>query len=136
MTVQGLRREGDALTSCDRDAVAGETAAGGLRVGLTVTKRVGHATERNRIRRRLRAAIAAAAGPHADAPLDVVLVGRRDALSAGFQQLVADLGRALPAVAKAKPASPAGPAQRSRSDTKPSEQVKPSRESATIPRRR
>jgi ribonuclease P protein component len=40
MTVQGLRRD-------DAD---------GMRIGLTVTKRVGHATERTRIKRRLREA--------------------------------------------------------------------------------
>ena len=39
MTVQGRLRGDDGL---------------GLRVGLTVTKKVGHATERNRIKRRLR----------------------------------------------------------------------------------
>ena len=44
MTVQARLREGSGL---------------GLRFGLTVTKRVGHATERNRIKRRLRAAIPA-----------------------------------------------------------------------------
>ncbi|MFD0464270.1 ribonuclease P protein component [Microvirga aerilata] len=42
MTVQARLREGSGL---------------GLRFGLTVTKRVGHATERNRIKRRLRAAL-------------------------------------------------------------------------------
>ena len=42
MTVQGRLRGEDGL---------------GLRFGLTVTKKVGHATERNRIKRRLRAAV-------------------------------------------------------------------------------
>ncbi len=48
MTVQGRLRERDEL---------------GLRFGLTVTKKVGHATERNRIKRRLRAAVQEAAEP-------------------------------------------------------------------------
>jgi ribonuclease P protein component len=130
MTVQGLVRE--AGSACDPQAVDESSSAPGLRVGLTVTKRVGHATERNRIRRRLRAAIAQAAVPHADAPLDVVLVGRRDALSAAFPQLVADLSRALPAVAKGKPDQSSGAARLPRS----AKSEQPSRDPAAIARRR
>ena len=44
MTVQGRLRDTDAPDGA------------GLRFGFTVTKKVGHATERNRIKRRLRAA--------------------------------------------------------------------------------
>ena len=97
LTAQGLRREVDG-TSAQAD---GTTSAGGLRVGLTVTKREGRATERNRIKRRLRTAVAEAATPFVASDLDVVLVGRRSALSAPFSQLVADIGRALPSLAKA-----------------------------------
>jgi ribonuclease P protein component len=82
MTVQGLAR----------DAAA---EPGGLRFGFTVTKKTGHATERNRIRRRFRAAAALAGAPHADVRADVVLVGRRDALGAPFQTLVEDVAKAL-----------------------------------------
>jgi ribonuclease P protein component len=95
VTVQGRRR--DAMGER-----VDEPAPSGLRVGLTVTKRVGHATERNRIRRRLRAAIQEAGDTFADAPLDIVLVGRRDALTARFPQLVDDLKRAMPAVLRPK----------------------------------
>jgi len=79
--------------------------AGGLRFGLTVTKRVGHATERNRIRRRLRAALPRAASGHLDRAADIVVIGRRDALGAPFEVLVDDLARGLRAVTKprAKP---------------------------------
>jgi ribonuclease P protein component len=87
LTVQGLLREDDTL---------------GLRCGLTVTKRVGHATERNRIRRRLRAAVERAATGHLDRNLDVVVIGRREALSAPYEALVEDLERALKSVAKPK----------------------------------
>ena len=83
MSVQGRRR------------LDGEIPVG-LRAGFTVTKREGHATERNRIRRRLRAAAAVlGTGPSATEALDLVLVGRRQALSAPFPVLVADLRRAL-----------------------------------------
>jgi ribonuclease P protein component len=83
----------------------------GLRFGFTVTKRVGHATERNRIRRRLRAAAREAGAEHAARRLDVVVIGRRAAISAPYGLLVEDIGRGLRAVAKPKdfPTRPALP---------------------------
>jgi ribonuclease P protein component len=86
MTVQGRRRD-DGL---------------GLRIGLTVTRKVGHATERNRIKRRLRAAVREAAGEHRDDSVDVVLIGRRDILTADYRVLIDDLRRALRAVTRPK----------------------------------
>jgi ribonuclease P protein component len=77
---------------------------GGLRVGFTVTKREGHATERNRIRRRLKVAAAQAGEAHRDKAVDVVLIGRRDALAAPFAQLVEDVRQALGAVTRPKAA--------------------------------
>ncbi len=89
-----------------RDAAEGFA---GLRFGFTVTKKVGHATERNRIKRRLRAAANDAGAGHADKPADVVVIGRRDALSAAYDVLVDDIDRGLRVVTK--PKSPrAGPA--------------------------
>ena len=73
MSVQARLREGSGL---------------GLRFGLTVTKRVGHATERNRIKRRLRAAIPTAGRDYAMIDADVVIIGRRDILSADFEMLM------------------------------------------------
>lgn len=86
---------------------------GGLRVGFTVTKREGHATERNRIRRRLKAAAQRAAdqaGPaQRDKAADMVLIGRRDALAAPFAQLVEDVAQALGTVTKPRgPKPPSG----------------------------
>jgi ribonuclease P protein component len=72
-------------------AESGEPLAG---IGFTVTKKTGNAVERNRIRRRLRAATEACA----DAFLpqhDYVLVGRREALGACFAQLTRDIGSAV-----------------------------------------
>jgi ribonuclease P protein component len=91
MTVQGRQRGQDEI---------------GLRVGLTVTKRVGHATERNRIKRRLRAAVQAAAAAHAQLDVDVVVIGRRDILTADYQVLIEDLQRALTVVTKPRGARP------------------------------
>jgi ribonuclease P protein component len=68
---------------------------GPARVGFTVTKKNGTATERNRIRRRLREAVrrldAVAMRPHHD----YVLVGRRAALTADFTAMIDDLRSAL-----------------------------------------
>ncbi|AWN45872.1 ribonuclease P protein component [Methylobacterium terrae] len=83
---------------------------GGLRVGFTVTKREGHATERNRIRRRLKVAAQIAAGEagpaQRDKAADVVLIGGRDALAAPFAQLVEDVRQALGIVTKPKAPKP------------------------------
>lgn len=59
-------------------------------IGLTVTKKTGNAPERNRIKRRLRAAVRACVGGFAPRH-DYVLIGRREALRAPFGVLVDDL---------------------------------------------
>ena len=72
--------------------IAAEQAPPGI--GFTVTKKTGNSPERNRIKRRLRAAVTACARdfvPHHD----YVLVGRREALSQTFSKLVADLGATI-----------------------------------------
>ena len=109
MTVQGLRRT--------------DPGEAGPRFGLTLTKKVGHATERNRIRRRLRGAILEAASAIRDEPIDIVIIGRRPAMDAEFPALVADLGRAFRAVLK----PPSSHARSSRSDrsTRPAVEVAP-----------
>ncbi len=99
---KGRRFHTERLTAQGR--LRDEGPSGGLRVGFTVTKREGHATERNRIRRRLKVAAqiaATQAGPaQRDKAADVVLIGRRDALAAPFAQLVEDVRQALGAVTK------------------------------------
>lgn len=92
ITAQGRRRAADEV----RDGRPAE----GLHLGFTVTKRVGHAPERNRIRRRLRRAVDLAALDHAALPVDVVVVARRPCLDAPFETLVDDLRRALAVVTK------------------------------------
>ena len=68
---------------------------GAVRIGFTVSKKVGTATERNRVRRRLRELVKQAGvlsmRPHSD----YVLVGRRGALHRGFAIMLDDLRRAL-----------------------------------------
>src|SRR4051794_12612105 len=68
---------------------------GPVRFGFTVSKKVGTATERNRVRRRLRELVkrleAISLRPHSD----YVLVGRRAALSRDFATMLDDLRSAL-----------------------------------------
>src|ERR1700680_4508119 len=68
---------------------------GPIRVGFTVTKKNGTATERNRIRRRLRELVkrldVITMRPHSD----YVLVGRRAALTCDFSTMLDDLRAAL-----------------------------------------
>ena len=68
---------------------------GPVRVGFTVTRKNGTATERNRIRRRLRELVkrleAISMRPHSD----YVLVGRRAALNRDFSAMLDDLRTAL-----------------------------------------
>jgi ribonuclease P protein component len=68
---------------------------GPIRVGFTVTRKNGTATERNRIRRRLRELVkrldVISMRPHSD----YVLVGRRAALNRDFATMLDDLRSAL-----------------------------------------
>ncbi len=65
------------------------------RFGFTVTKAIGGAVERNRIRRRLKAAVAAVAASSARPGQDYVLIARKDALDIPFDALKKDLERAF-----------------------------------------
>jgi ribonuclease P protein component len=78
-------------------------------VGFTVTKKTGNAPERNRIRRRLRAAVKACA-PGFDPQHDYVLIGRREALSLAFETLTSELSAALRRI-NATPRSPRDPSR-------------------------
>jgi ribonuclease P protein component len=67
----------------------------GPRFGYTVTRQIGKAVERNRIRRRLKAAVRDAAANHANGEFDYVLIARRAALTSQFAALVGELARAF-----------------------------------------
>ena len=64
------------------------------RVAVTAGKRLGSAVVRNRIKRRLREAVRACQSGFQPRH-DYVLIGRREALSLPFGQLVADLNSAV-----------------------------------------
>ena len=72
---------------------AGDLAA--LRLGFTVSKKVGNAVVRNRVKRRLRAAAEAVLPIHARAHRDLVIIGRQNALRRSFAALQNDLEKAL-----------------------------------------
>ena len=72
-----------------------QTDPSSIRVGFTVTKKTGNSPERNRIKRRLRAAWQIVAPICARAGYDYVLIGRRQALWIKFKELTADLESAI-----------------------------------------
>lgn len=71
------------------------------RFGFTITRQVGKAVDRNRIRRRLKAAIRHIAPDHAKGEFDYVLIARRPALTSEFASLVSELARAFARVHRA-----------------------------------
>jgi ribonuclease P protein component len=68
---------------------------GPARIGFTVSRKVGTAVERNRVRRRLREIVRRSAGDEFRTGYDYVLVGRRTALSRQFDQMVEEFRGAL-----------------------------------------
>ena len=80
--------------------------SGPIRIGFTVTRKNGSATERNRIRRRLRELVkrldVISMRPHHD----YVLVGRRAALERDFAAMLDDLRSALHRLERQAPSSP------------------------------
>jgi ribonuclease P protein component len=66
-----------------------------LRVGFTVSRKVGNAVARNRARRRLKAAAEAVLPGQAAVGTDYVLIGRGETLKRPFGALIGDLETAL-----------------------------------------
>jgi ribonuclease P protein component len=91
---RGRRVSGESFTLQSRRREEAE-AVSGARIGLTVTRRVGGAVERNRVRRRLKEALRAAAPLETEGDHDYVLVARREALGRRFAALVEDVRTAF-----------------------------------------
>ncbi len=77
--------------AADRDS----GAPGPVRVGFTVSRKVGNAVERNRVRRRLREVVRLFGEGRMHSGYDYVLVGRQAALSLPFDRISHDFERAL-----------------------------------------
>ena len=98
LRVAGARRKWVAaglILQADRRIPPGEGSSDGLRVGFTVSRKVGNAVARNRARRRLRAAAALVLPRRAAPGHDYVIVGRAATLTRTFPGLMEDLEAGL-----------------------------------------
>jgi ribonuclease P protein component len=68
---------------------------GPARFGFTVSKKVGNAVERNRVRRRLREIVRRSGANRMQTGHDYVLIGRRAALKVPFARMAQDFEGAL-----------------------------------------
>jgi ribonuclease P protein component len=68
---------------------------GPVRLGFTVSKKVGNAVERNRVRRRLREIVRLLDARRMQAGYDYVVVGRRAALTVPYDAMTKDFEGAL-----------------------------------------
>ena len=68
---------------------------GPVRIGFTVSKKVGTAVERNRVRRRLREVVRLSAAARMRRGHDYVLIGRRAALELPFEKMIEEFDRTL-----------------------------------------
>lgn len=85
------------------------------RVGFTVTKKIGRATKRNRIRRRLKEALRLLPVAGLTPGHDYVFVAKQEALTLGFAVLQHDMAKALSRIGKERPRSgPPRPATQDR----------------------
>ena len=71
-----------------------------MRIGITVTKKIGNAAVRNRVKRRFRALAREVLPDHGIAGADHVLIGRAGGVERDFGQLRAELVKALAKVAR------------------------------------
>ena len=70
------------------------------RLGFTVTKKVGNAVVRNRMKRRMRELVRAAFPSGAKVGFDYVMIGRDGGIERDFTMLAMELGKALAKVAR------------------------------------
>ncbi len=91
---QGRRHFSASMTVFYWQRPAAATTVSGLRVGFTVSRALGGAVQRNRMKRRLRHAVRlswVAAGPNAD----VVINPKKSLLTTDFAAVVNEVGRAF-----------------------------------------
>ena len=90
---KGVRFHGRAFSV--QSAVNSPDVGRAPRFGFTVTKKVGGAVERNRIRRRLREVVRLMPDNPAQAGRDYVIFAKRDALRVSFDEMTEELRRAV-----------------------------------------
>ena len=87
--------EGKARAAPGESDLSAHSETTGARFGFTVTKKLGGAVDRNRIRRRLKAAAERAGVPRAKPNFDYVVIARRTAIDRPFDNLLDDFATAL-----------------------------------------
>ncbi|HEY7990975.1 MAG TPA: ribonuclease P protein component [Stellaceae bacterium] len=95
LRVAGSRRKWAAPGLVLQAAPSPDDASGTPRIGFTASRKVGIAVERNRARRRLRAAVAATMPLHAAAGHDYVLIARAETVRRPYADLLGDLETGL-----------------------------------------
>jgi ribonuclease P protein component len=126
VVVEGLKRRSDFRAAASGMRASGRAFVlqartradtGAVRIGFTVSRQVGNAVERNRVRRRLRGMVRAAVGSGAgrlSPGHDYVLIGRRAALAAPFDEMMRDFDAALSRIQlsrRREPSAPPGPSE-------------------------
>jgi len=96
---QGKRHFSASLTVFYRPRPEEETSQPGLRVGFTVSRALGGAVQRNRMKRRLREAVRLSRR-NLVAPVDVVINPKRSLLVTDFTLVVNEVSRAFVAIAE------------------------------------
>ncbi len=102
LILQARRRPAPGGPDEGREADEGHEAGKdrAVRVGFTVSRKVGNAVQRNRARRRLRAVARAVLPDRGRAGTDYVLIGRRATLERPYGALSEDLREALERIGK------------------------------------
>lgn len=95
------------------------------RFGFTVTKKMGNAVRRNRIKRRLREAVRQAAMPHALPRHDYVVISRHKALDCPFSDLLRDMEFAFSRIPYMKNSQPRNTSAKNITGKKPLAKPKP-----------
>ncbi len=92
-----------------------EEGSGALRIGYTVTKKMGNAVCRNRIKRRLREAVRQVMPEYGRPGHAYVLIARQAALQCPFEALLRDMRFACERIGRVRPAARKPPATSERS---------------------
>jgi len=88
-TMKGKRLSIDGLS-----LFYGRNDVGDFRVGISVSKKLGNAANRNRLRRRIRACVSEALRTHT-AGFDLVFLARKELVGKDFSQICQAVNRAL-----------------------------------------